>query len=541
MGGYVELFAGCGGLSLGLEAAGHHRRLANELSPMAAESYAFNLLGTDLSSDKPSDRPRRVKWLRSRYSDSFDRRRLLEDPTLYGAEPWVDDLAEADLEGSLIIGDIRHLNEFVEEHGALVRDADIVSGGPPCQSFSMAGLRDFSNHRNRLPWEFARFVGAHNPKIALLENVSGILRPFTEGGRRIHAWFEVAKAFAAVGYAPICLQVNARDVGVAQNRPRYLMIAVHSDFVSQVATRLGSGRGVLNMGRELLLSAGQDVDFDPSRHSFVDLTKPDVVRHLAGSPLDRLTISASRPVPVVDAIDDLETGGSISEYVKEVNETFGPHLARATPRRDGDPLNNERRSHTVRVTSRFALYQALDKLESTGGRSDAQLVRAYLKSTVESAPQPSDAVVLKLMKAGFRDVDGRHVASLRQGREALENLKTRKRTQRALRAQQPAPAALSIPDDACHYSALRTLSVREMARIQSFPDDFEFRSLPTTGGPRRRYQVPQYTQIGNAVPPLLGLAIGRVLSDLIDERQFDDLTGHGESWEETAQLATVRG
>lgn len=540
MGGYVELFAGCGGLSLGLEAAGHHRRLANELSPMAAESYAFNLLGTDLSSDKPSDGPRRVKWIRSHYRDSFDRRRLLEDPTHFGAAPWVDDLPTAHLEGSLLVGDIRHLNEFVDRHGPLVQDPDIVSGGPPCQSFSMAGLRDFGNHRNRLPWEFARFVGAHRPKIALLENVSGILRPFIEGDQRIHAWFEVAKAFAAVGYAPICLQVNARDVGVAQNRPRYLMIAVRSDLVSRVATRLGPAGEVLNLGRELLKSAGRDVGFDLSRHSFVDLTKPDVVRHLAGSPLDHLSRYATRPVAVADAIDDLEAGGPASEYVKGLNETFEPHLVRATPRRDGEPLNNERRSHTVKVTSRFALYQALDKLESTGGRADAQLVRAYLKTPGEDAPQPSETVVLKLMEAGFRDAHGRNVTSLRQAREALGSLKTRKRTQRALRAQQPAPAALSIPDDACHYSALRTLSVREMARIQSFPDAFEFRSLPTTGGPRRRYQVPQYTQIGNAVPPLLGLAIGRVLSDLIDEQHLD-LKEQGESWEDSAQLATARG
>lgn len=540
MGGYVELFAGCGGLSLGLEAAGHHRRLANELSPMAAESYAFNLLGTDLSSDEPLDGPRRVKWLRSHYPHSFDRRRLLEDPTQYGAAPQVDDLPEADLEGSLLVGDVRHLNEFVDRHGPLVQDPDIVSGGPPCQSFSMAGLRDFGNHRNRLPWEFARFVGAHRPKIALLENVSGILRPFTDADQLVYAWFEVAKAFAEIGYAPICLQVNARDVGVAQNRPRYLMIAVRSDLVSRVASRLGPASEVLNLGRELLRSAGRDVRFDSSRHGIVDLTKSDVVHRLAGSPLDYLSRLVSRPVPVSDAIDDLEAGGPVSEYVKELNETFGPHLVRATPRRDGDPLNNERRSHTVRVTSRFALYQALDKLESIGGRADAQLVRAYLKTTGENAPQPSDTVVLKLMEAGFRDAHGRHVASLRQGREALESLKTRKRTQRALRAQQPAPAALSIPDDACHYSALRTLSVREMARIQSFPDDFEFRSLPTTGGPRRRYQVPQYTQIGNAVPPLLGLAIGRVLSELIDERQFD-LAEQGESLKDSAQLATARG
>ena len=77
--------------------------------------------------------------------------------------------------------------------------------------------------------------------------------------------------------------------------------------------------------------------------------------------------------------------------------------------------------------------------------------------------------------------------------------------------------ALSIPDDACHYknSLFRTLTVREMARFQSFPDWFEFRSKVTTGGQMRRYEVPQYTQVGNAVPPLLGRALGEVINKIL--------------------------
>jgi len=80
----------------------------------------------------------------------------------------------------------------------------------------------------------------------------------------------------------------------------------------------------------------------------------------------------------------------------------------------------------------------------------------------------------------------------------------------------PAPAALSIPDDACHYHdhELRTLTVREMARIQSFPDNFTFRSKTTTGGQMRKFEVPQYTQVGNAVPPLLGYQLGLAIKKL---------------------------
>ena len=101
----------------------------------------------------------------------------------------------------------------------------------------------------------------------------------------------------------------------------------------------------------------------------------------------------------------------------------------------------------------------------------------------------------------------------------LISLKTKKQTQRALVSEIPAPAALSIPDDACHYDEkqIRTLTVREMARFQSFPDKFEFRSKVTTGGKMRRFEVPQYTQVGNAVPPLLGRALGLTVKNLLQK------------------------
>ena len=61
------------------------------------------------------------------------------------------------------------------------------------------------------------------------------------------------------------------------------------------------------------------------------------------------------------------------------------------------------------------------------------------------------------------------------------------------------------------------MTVRELARFQSFPDWFEFRSKETTGGRRRKFEVPQYTQVGNAVPPLMAQAIGELLVKLLDE------------------------
>ncbi len=76
---------------------------------------------------------------------------------------------------------------------------------------------------------------------------------------------------------------------------------------------------------------------------------------------------------------------------------------------------------------------------------------------------------------------------------------------------QPAPTITTLPDDILHYSEPRILSVRECARLQSFPDWFRFQGRYTTGGERRRRDCPRYTQVGNAVPPLFARAMGLVL------------------------------
>jgi DNA (cytosine-5)-methyltransferase 1 len=73
---------------------------------------------------------------------------------------------------------------------------------------------------------------------------------------------------------------------------------------------------------------------------------------------------------------------------------------------------------------------------------------------------------------------------------------------------QPAPTLTTLPDDILHYCDPRILTVRECARLQSFPDWFGFKGKYTTGGDRRRFDCPRYTQVGNAVPPLLARAIG---------------------------------
>lgn len=89
--------------------------------------------------------------------------------------------------------------------------------------------------------------------------------------------------------------------------------------------------------------------------------------------------------------------------------------------------------------------------------------------------------------------------------------KTNKLVVKRLDRNLPSPTVMTLPDDMIHYSENRILTVREMARLQSFDDKFRFIGKRTTGGHLRKKECPQYTLVGNAVPPLLAKAIAAEL------------------------------
>ena len=95
---------------------------------------------------------------------------------------------------------------------------------------------------------------------------------------------------------------------------------------------------------------------------------------------------------------------------------------------------------------------------------------------------------------------------------AKENLKaigleSDKRSYTVLKPEGQSSTIMTIADDYIHYSNPRALTVREMARIQSFDDSFVFQGKRSTGGNKRKFEVPQYTLVGNAVPPLMARAV----------------------------------
>lgn len=516
---HIELFAGCGGLSLGLKKAGFALTLANELSPMAAETFAFNHLGEDLSAlAQKGISPEKVFWISSQYEALAPR--LRENPFAFpqlgeGFSDIPQDLSL--LEGGLVVGNIVQLNDLLESNKSLLKllrtsfgkgELDLVSGGPPCQGFSLAGLREKSSDKNLLPWEFARFVKLTKPKIALLENVSGILRPFTENGVAYYAWFEVAKAFAEIGYIPLCLHINARHAGVPQNRPRFIMIAVRSDFYTKLEPNFSNKEfRFFETSKKFHKSVKAKKNVFLSDLEVIDTHKGGNFDLLRDTFLSELI--DHKEVDIKTALDDLKfkRPAEPSKHVNAINLMLG----------DGKNVlgviqNHELRNNNPLVQRRFRLYQILQHCEKSVYKSVSSILKGLTSELHEQ-----DWGVLNKFKYLGEDGELFRPKNKELFEHYLLDLATKKLTQKALVSHQVASAALSIPDDVCHYdpNELRTLTVREMARIQSFPDSFIFKSKATTGGTNRRFEVPQYTQVGNAVPPLLGYRLGMSVRAII--------------------------
>lgn len=531
---HIELFAGCGGLSLGLEKSGFELVLANELSPMAAETFAFNFFNENLKDlAENNEAPQHTFWINSQKATLKER--LRENPFDFppinesGFSNFPSDVQQ--LEGKLVVGSVVELNNLLDSNEVLLSNLrtafgragglDLVSGGPPCQSFSMAGLRQKDSEKNTLPWEFVKFVEKTQPKIAMLENVTGILRPFKdEDGHKFYAWYEVAKAFSMVGYIPLCLHINARFAGIAQNRPRFILIAIREDYFQGIShSFLGSKKYTGN--RKLLQPSlefhkrvkNEGVNLPFGHLEYFDLTDDRTKLLFRWSFLSELFADVENNVK--DTLDDLKQNNPSepSIYVSELNKTFNSLSEKEKL------FNHEFRNNSDIVKRRFRIYQVLQSIAESAVTKE---VLAVMKNTGKSEELTDDS----WEKCSTFDYlnDSSKLVKFSDKNSFIEYLKahpTKKQTQKALNPMMPAPAALSIPDDACHYdeNELRVLTVREMARIQSFPDNFVFRSKVTTGGKMRSFEVPQYTQVGNAVPPLLGLKLGTCLKQLLTYSQ----------------------
>ena len=188
----LDLFAGCGGLSLGFHAAGFEIGAAIEFDPDAARSHGMNFHGGD-----------------PKHSQARD---------IIATRP--EDLAaELDL-------------------GPLPLAFDVIVGGPPCQAFARVGrpkLREIDAHpqafrhdpRARLYQEYLRYVAAFQPLAVLVENVPDVLN---HGGQNIAE--EICEVLEEKGYVCGYTLLNAAFYGVPQMRERMFLLAYHRDVAA---------------------------------------------------------------------------------------------------------------------------------------------------------------------------------------------------------------------------------------------------------------------------------------------------------------------
>jgi len=464
---YIDLFAGCGGLSLGLEQAGFELVLAVEKSDMAAETFYHNFI------DRITNQS---KWTE-----------------FASTETSVLDQAKQ----KLVVKELSAVLECPELLESLrKKDIDLVAGGPPCQGFSLAGRRNPEDIRNKLPWQYLEFVEAVAPKAVVIENVSGMSQDFKKHGQE-SPFDQLRRALMETGpgYEVQPVLLNAMHYGAPQHRPRVMLLAIRKDIAAS-----------------LNLACSEHTwrsDFD-NIGSLLFRERPRLAPQATHFGDDILTVA--------DAIADLTRTGysrktNVSEFAKEMREDdeWMPEKVRAAYRK-GKLSNHTLRKHAEHIETRFRLYQyfrdegihpKIMGIPKTPGVPDDGL-RVMVSEAIQGARVPAKAP------------DGTVIAKTKgELVELIMGLGTRKHSQRPLSWSSPSPTVVSLPDDYVHPDDPRTLTVREMARFQSFPDSFEFRAKETTGSLRRRVEVPQYTQVGNAVPPKMAKAIGLAISSAL--------------------------
>lgn len=398
---FVDVFAGCGGLSLGLMAAGWKGLFAIEKDAHAFATLKANLIEGEHETFNWPD------WLPKQAHD---------------------------------IKDV--LRNYRKELATLRGKVDLLVGGPPCQGFSSAGRRDPKDPRNKLFKRYMKMVDLVQPKMLLLENVRGISTEFSkhrERRGREPISEKIRRALGRRGYKTFPTLLRSVELGVPQLRPRYFMIGVHR--------RSFPGKGWI-----------------PSPFTAIDELKGNFLKRLGLEPGDVVTVAEAisdlriKGTTLTDCVDSpgfsqISYDGPKSAYQRQMHGAMNGHA----------PNSLRLPRHTPEIRSRFQ--NMVDKARKGVTLSDAERKKFGVKKM--------SVVVL----------DG----------------------------SAPSHTLTTLPDDYVHYSEPRILTVREYARLQSFPDWFSFHGVYTTGGERRRITCPRYTQVGNAVPPRVATFLGELV------------------------------
>lgn len=382
---------------------------------------------------------------------------------IQGKNTWFERSDIRDLTGNDIRKYITSLEMFKDKK---MPEIDLMIGGPSCQGFSRAGRRDKSDPRNMLFGEYVRVVNEIRPKYIVLENVEGFVDMQFIGYKGITGIeypdgsvtpFILRNELKEIGYDTLEPQIlNAADYGVPQRRNRIIF--------------MGYRRGL-----------------NPP-HYPKPTTKPE----------ERVTLLEA----IGDLITDPEQRDKVnpnpSQYQLESVNGRTPNI-NGIPISATDIANTELSRQTDIVRERFELF----KPGESGSYLKKRVMEVGIDISDKSALIDLCSKQLKISKSEVIELFKKPGAT----KEQVEVLLTKKNIRQKWSPDQPSATVVTIADDYISPWEPRTFSVREMARCQSFDDSFEFLGKRTTGGLLRRKEVPQYTQVGNAVPPLLAKAV----------------------------------
>ena len=257
---------------------------------------------------------------------------------------------------------------------------------------------------------------------------------------------------------------NASNYGVPQNRERVLFIGCRKDqkFISEIPPT------VTEKEKVTVFEALYDLDFIGNNQEVHHYEPIDITAQYNGTAKKMLGLIKKRNIG--GKIDD-KTGKSFSDWsregrlIKQYKNASKPFYVRNT-----DALNNGEKN-----------YDALNNHKTSDQNKD----------------------VIKRLEIILHEGDYKNA----QKKLIKNGLASNKRNYNVLKPDEQSPTVMTIPDDYIHYNSPRALTVREMARLQSFDDSFVFQGKRSTGGNNRKSEVPQFTLVGNAVPPLLARAV----------------------------------
>lgn len=390
----------------------------------------------------------------------------------------------------------------------------VLIGGPPCQAYSMAGrsrVGGISNedHRVYLYKEYLRVIAKHLPAVFVMENVKGLLSAKVEGQSvfkmmldDLSAPYKVIDNSKKTHYkiyslvkdkikSPKDFVINSEEFGIPQKRHRVILLGVRED-INRVPKRLKKFPSNVNI---------EDVIKDlPSIRSGLNRT----FERYALSDKNKI-IRKYRKVIDTDSEWNKIMNSNIAELIKLNGFTQDDKFLIESPAHStgGEYIDIKKRTPNLSIHNNWYVDNKLKGVLNHQSRSHlTQDLKRYLFSTIytekyQKFPRMTDFKKhgVELLPDHFSAESGNFTDRFRVQQKGI-----------------PATTITSHISKDGHYfihydkNQVRSLTVREAARIQTFPDNYLFRGSRTM----------QYHQVGNAVPPFLAYQIGRIVLNLLD-------------------------